>query len=195
MLKRQEMVDVTVDILKNALHTDAGVFGMCDENFDALSPMKHDPRTKSIKAINVKCLQQRGTNDATASHDGHMIDTVTLQIIIFYASNHADWSKTLNEMCAAVQWTLEFGQDDRFRKFGQIMARNTQIDDGTGNKSMIREGGALIEYEIDVEETPDATWKPAFDKFKKLSNEIQVSDSEKIQQTTTLPGNNKNKGE
>lgn len=98
-------------------------------------------------------------------------------------------------MCAAVQWTLEFGQDDRFRKFGQIMARNTQIDDGTCNKSMIREGGALIEYEIDVEETPDAAWKPAFDKFKKLSNEIQVSDSEKIQQTTTLPGNNKNKGE
>lgn len=190
MLMRQKIVEDTARILRDNLDAEIGIYAMCDENFDALSlPANNpqfDPKAQKIRAINVKCLQQQSTNEATASIDGLMEDVITLQVVIFYASNHENWAKTLNEMCEAVQWTLEF--DKEFRKMGQVLSRNTTIDDGTGYTSRVREGGAVIEYSLKIEDTPPATWKPTFDKFKKLGNTFKVSESETVRQTIILPG-------
>ncbi len=191
MLERQRLTDLVHDILNTNADTEMGVYNMCDENFDALSlpadDPKFNPQSNRIRAINVKCLNQQTTNIAPASNTPIMEDVITLQIVIFYASNHDGWARTLNEMCEFVQWTLEYGSDDRFRKFGTIVSRSTQIDDGTGYESVVREGGAVLEYQIQIREVPDAEWNPELDKFKKLANTF-ATENEEIKQTTNLPG-------
>ena len=107
MLERQRLIDLTFDILSSTMDTDIGVYKMCDENFDALglnsdSPAFDKTSTK-IQAINVKCLRQDSQNMAEASNTPIMQDTITLQVIIFYASNHDGWGETINQMCEAVQ--------------------------------------------------------------------------------------------
>ena len=153
MLERQKLLDLTFEILNTAMDTEIGVYKMCDENFDALSLNSDSPafdaNSTKIKAINVKILRQDSENISSAANAPLMEDTITLQIIIFYASNHTNWGETINQMCEAVQWTLEYGADERFRKFGTIRSRSTQIDDGTGYTSKVREGGAIIEYQIE----------------------------------------------
>lgn len=191
MLERQRLTDLVFEILDATADTETGVYEMCDENFDALSlpadDVKFNPASTRIRAINIKCLNQQSTNIASASVTPVMEDVITLQIVIFYASNHENWAKTLNEMCEFVQWTLEYGKDDRFRKFGTIVSRTTQIDDGTGYESKVREGGAILEYQIQIREVPDKQWCPELDKFKKLANTF-ASGTEEIKQTTNLPG-------
>ncbi len=191
MLKRQELIDITFDILSNNMDAEIGIYKMCDENFDALSlnsdSRAFDPDSTRIKAINVKCLRQDSENISSAANAALMEDTITLQIIIFYASNHKNWGETINQMCEAVQWTLEYGADERFRKFGTIRSRSTQIDDGTGYTSKVREGGAIIEYQIEIREMPAAQWRPELDKFMKLANTFAMGNAE-LAQTTNLPG-------
>lgn len=191
MLARQRLTNLVYEILNTVMDTETGVYEMCDENFDALSlPADNDkfnPESTRIRAINVKCLNQQSANLASAGNTPIMEDTITLQIVIFYASNHKDWAKTLNEMCECVQWTLEYGRDDRFRKFGTIVSRSTQIDDGTGYESKIREGGAVIEYQFQLRELPDKQWQPKLDKFMKLAN-TYAADTQEFNQTTNLPG-------
>ena len=191
MLERQRLTDLVYDILNTTMDTETGVYEMCDENFDALSlpadDQKFNPTSTRIRAINVKCLNQQSTNAADAGNTPVMEDVITLQIVVFYASNHADWAKTLNEMCECIQWTLEYGKDARFRKFGTMLSRSTQIDDGTGYESKVREGGAIIEYQIKIREVPDKKWRPKLDKFMKLANTF-AADQEEFKQTTNLPG-------
>lgn len=191
MLARQQLTDLVFDILNTKVDTETGVYEMCDENLDALSlpadNEKFNPTSTRIRAINVKCLNQQSTNLATAGNTPIMEDVITLQIVIFYASNHDDWAKTLNEMCEFVQWTLEYGDDNRFRKFGLIESRSTQIDDGTGYESKVREGGAVIEYQIRIRELPDKQWQPKLDKFMRLAN-TYAADTQEFKQTTNLPG-------
>ena len=191
MLERQRLIDLTHEILSANMDTETGVYKMCDENFDALSlnsdSPAFDPDSTRIKAINVKCLRQDSQNISSAANAPLMEDTITLQVIIFYASNHANWGETINQMCEAVQWTLEYGKDERFRKFGTIRSRSTQIDDGTGYTSKVREGGAIIEYQIEIRELPDEQWRPELDKFMKLANTFAVGNAE-LAQTTNLPG-------
>lgn len=191
MLERQRLTDLVFDVLNKNMDTETGVYEMCDENFDALSlaadDQKFNPQSTRIRAINVKCLNQQSTNIASASNSPIMEDVITLQIVIFYASNHDNWAKTLNEMCECVQWILEYGKDDRFRKFGTIVSRSTQIDDGTGYESAVREGGAVLEYQIQIREIPDKKWWPKLDKFMKLTNTF-VTETQGIKQTTNLPG-------
>lgn len=191
MLERQKLLDLTFEILNTAMDTEIGVYKMCDENFDALSLNSDSPafdaNSTKIKAINVKILRQDSENISSAANAPLMEDTITLQIIIFYASNHKNWGETINQMCEAVQWTLEYGADERFRKFGTIRSRSTQIDDGTGYTSKVREGGAIIEYQIEIRELPDAQWRPELDKFMKLANTFAMGNAE-LAQTTNLPG-------
>lgn len=191
MLERQKLLDLTFEILNTAMDTEIGVYKMCDENFDALSLNSDSPafdaNSTKIKAINVKILRQDSENISSAANAPLMEDTITLQIIIFYASNHTNWGETINQMCEAVQWTLEYGADERFRKFGTIRSRSTQIDDGTGYTSKVREGGAIIEYQIEIRELPDAQWRPELDKFMKLANTFAMGNAE-LAQTTNLPG-------
>lgn len=191
MLERQKLINLTFDILKDTMDTEIGVYKMCDENFDALSlnsdSSAFDPDSTKIKAINIKVLRQDSQNIASASNTPLTQDTITLQVIIFYASNHNEWGETINQMCEAVQWTLEYGDDERFRKFGTIRSRHTEIDDGTGYTSKVREGGAVIEYQIEIRETPDAQWRPQLDKFMKLANRYATGTAE-LAQTTILPG-------
>ena len=191
MLERQKLLDLTFEILNTAMDTEIGVYKMCDENFDALSLNSDSPafdaNSTKIKAINVKILRQDSENISSAANAPLMEDTITLQIIIFYASNHTNWGETINQMCEAVQWTLEYGADERFRKFGTIRSRSTQIDDGTGYTSKVREGGAIIEYQIEIREMPDAQWRPELDKFMKLANTFAMGNAE-LAQTTNLPG-------
>ncbi len=192
MLERQKLLDLTFDILNTAMDTEIGVYKMCDENFDALSLNSDSPAfdkdSTRIKAINIKCLRQDSQNMSSAGNGLLMEDTITLQIIIFYASNHTNWGETINQMCEAVQWTLEYGKDERFRKFGNcIRSRSTQIDDGTGYTSKVREGGAIIEYQIETRELPDEQWRPKLDKFMKLANTFAMGNAE-LAQTTNLPG-------
>lgn len=191
MLERQRLIDITFDILNHEMDAEIGIYKMCDENFDALGlnsdSAAFDPTSTRIQAINVKCLRQDSQNMANAGNTPIMQDTITLQVIIFYASNHENWGETINQMCEAVQWTLEYGKDGRFRKFGTIRSRQTQIDDGTGYTSKVREGGAIIEYQIEIREVPDKKWRPEFDKFMKLANTFAIGTQE-LAQTTNLPG-------
>lgn len=191
MLERQRLIDLTFDILSQNMDTEIGVYKMCDENFDALSLNSDSPafdaNSTKIKAINVKVLRQDSQNISSAANAPLMEDTITLQVIIFYASNHTGWGETINQMCEAVQWTLEYGADERFRKFGTIRSRSTQIDDGTGYTSKVREGGAIIEYQIETRELPDKQWRPELDKFMKLANTFATANAE-LAQTTNLPG-------
>lgn len=174
MLERQHLIDITFDILSNAIDTSVGVYKMCDENFDALSLNSDSPAFESgstrIQAINVKALRQDAQNMSPAANAFLSEDVITLQIIIFYASNHENWGETINQMCEAVQWTLEYGADEQFRKFGTILSRSTEIDDGTGYTSKVREGGALIEYQIKLREMPSSEWVPELDKFLRMAN-------------------------
>jgi len=191
MLERQRLIDITFDILNHEMDAEIGIYKMCDENFDALGlnsdSAAFDPTSTRIQAINVKCLRQDSQNMADAGNTPIMQDTITLQVIIFYASNHENWGETINQMCEAVQWTLEYGKDGRFRKFGTIRSRQTQIDDGTGYTSKVREGGAIIEYQIEIREVPDQKWRPTLDKFMKLANTFKTGTQE-LAQTTNLPG-------
>ena len=191
MLERQKLIDLTFEILSDAMDTETGVYKMCDENFDALSLNSDSPAfdasSTRIKAINIKCLRQDSQNMSSAANEPMMEDTITLQVIIFYASNHENWGETINQMCEAVQWTLEYGKDERFRKFGTIRSRSTQIDDGTGYTSKVREGGAVLEYQIEIRELPDEQWRPELDKFMKLANTFATGNAE-LAQTTNLPG-------
>ncbi len=184
MLERQKLLDLTFEILNTAMDTEIGVYKMCDENFDALSLNSDSPafdaNSTKIKAINVKILRQDSENISSAANAPLMEDTITLQIIIFYASNHKNWGETINQMCEAVQWTLEYGADERFRKFGTIRSRSTQIDDGTGYTSKVREGGAIIEYQIEIRELPDAQWRPELDKFLRMANTFALGNTGRL---------------
>lgn len=194
MLKRTDLRNICFDILNEKVRTVKGIYNTSDENFDALGlPADNEnfaPADKQISALNIKTLSQNSTNTATAGRDTLFEDDISLQIIVFYASNHTGWADTLDDMCEAVQWALEF--DDRFRKFGIIINRNTTIDDGTGYTSKVREGGALIEYTIRINENikrGDSEFFPHIkDCFKQLGNTVKLSDSASIEQTTNLPG-------
>jgi len=186
MLERARLRHIVVGILRDKVgqlqfenkNVDVAIYNGSDKPLDT----QNEPL-----AINVKTLSQNGNNQSTAADNPLVESVISLHVIVFVASNVESWPDILDGICEKVQWALLTTRD--FLTFGRIESFNTTIDDGTGDSAEMRAGGALMQFNIAINEIPDPELQiHATDFFKTMHNTFKINDGASVLQTTTLPG-------
>ena len=181
MLERAKLRRIVVDILSAKMPDDFknNIFNMSDIPMDA---------TNRPFAINVKTLTQNSDNTSKAGADPLLSSEITLDVLIYVAEAAEPWGELLDEICEKAQWALLYNRE--FRDFGVLKSFGTTLDDGTGDKETVREGGAKLTFVFQVNETPDPPYgTDNLDCFKKFATKWQVSKgADEVEQTTELPG-------